>query len=343
MTTDDYNHLDESLPQVAMLKLITGAWLSQAIYAAAELGVADALAEGPKTLEALSLRLGANPPALYRLLRLLASHEIFAEQPDGSFAQTPRGECLEKDAFGSVRAMALVCGEEHYRSWGDILYSLKTGAPAFDRLYTQGFYEYLNSNVRASHLFNDAMSNMAILGNLAVAGAYPFPAQGTIVDVGGGHGPLLAAILNQTPKAKGILFDTPQATSEAHAFLQAAGVEERVACHAGNFFEAVPQGGDIYLLSRILQSFNDEACQKLLSNCRKAMRPGSKVLIIEMVIPPGNHPFFGKLSDLNMLIMTHGRERTAKEYAALLETAGLTFSRLLSTESPMSILEGVSA
>jgi hypothetical protein len=340
MTTEDFNRLDESLPQVAMLKLVTGAWVSQAIYAAASLGIADALKDGPKPLHELATMVGAEPRALYRLMRLLASHEIFAEQSDGSFAQTSRGECLEREAFGSVRAMALLCGEEHYRSWGEIVHSIKTGAPAFDHLYKQGFYDYLLTEQRASNIFNDAMSNMAILGNIAVANAYPFPERSVIVDVGGGHGPLLSAVLNQTTEATGVLFDTPQAISEAGPFLESMGVAERVTCCSGDFFKSVPEG-DIYILSRILQSFSDEDCIKLLANCRTSMKPGGKVLIVEMVIPPGNHPFFGKLSDLNMLVMTHGRERTAVEYGALLKAAGLKLSHVMPTESPVSIIEGI--
>jgi hypothetical protein len=343
MSEENANNLDESMPQVAMLKMITGAWLSQAIYAAAMLGVADALKDGPRSIAQLAKEVGAEPRALYRLLRLLASHEIFAEQADGTFIQTPRGECLEKEAFGSVRSMALLCGEEHYRAWGDIVHSIKTGAPAFDHLYQEGFYRYIDKIPRASNIFNDAMTNMAILGNIAVASAYPFPEGGVIVDLGGGQGPLLAAILNQTSGATGVLFDTPQAIAEAGPFLQSAGVEERVTCTSGDFFQEVPKGGDVYILSRILQSFGDEECRQLLQNCKAAMKPDGKVLIVEMVIPPGNQPFFGKLSDVNMLVMTHGRERTKQEYAGLFAAAGMKLSRAMTTESPVSVLEGVAA
>jgi hypothetical protein len=340
MLEENANHLDESMPQVALLKMITGAWLSQAIYAAAALGVADVTKNGAKTSDEIAAAVGAEPRALYRILRLLASHQIFEEQADGRFAQTPYSECLEREAFGSVRAMAILCGEEHYRSWGDIVQSLQTGAPAFDRIYKQSFYDHLITNSTLNTTFNDAMLNMAILGNLAVCNAYPFTEHSTIVDMGGGHGQLLAAVLNQNTDTRGVLFDTAQTLQDAASFLATAGVEDRVTCQPGDFFVEAPKGGDYYLLARVLQNFNDNECITLLRNTRAAMNPGAKMLIIEMVIPAGNGPFFGKLSDVNMLVMTHGRERTKTEYAALLSAAGLRFTQVISTESPVSIIEG---
>ena len=343
MSEENANNLDEGMPQVALLKMITGAWLSQAIYGAASLGVADVIKDGPKTIDEIAAAVNAEPRALYRVLRLLASHGIFEEQPDQRFAQTSYSECLEREAFGSVRAMSILCGEEHYRAWGDIVQSLKTGAPAFDRLYQQSFYDHLNTNPTLNKTFDDAMLNMAILGNLAVSGAYSFAPQTTIVDMGGGHGQLLSAVLNQNPDTCGVLFDTPQTLTGAPEFLASAGIEDRVRCQPGDFFFEAPKGGDYYLMARVLQNFSDEACVTLLRHCREAMSPGAKILVIEMVIPPGNKPFFGKLSDVNMLVMTHGRERTAEEYASLFIAAGLRLTRTIPTESPMSIVEGVLA
>lgn len=333
------NRLDESLPQVALFQLLTGAWVSQSIYAACSLRVPDQLGDEPTHVDTLARAVQAHPGALYRILRLLASHGIFSEVAPKIFAHTPRSEALKEDAFGSVRPFALLSGEEHYRAWGEVVRAVQTGAPSFDHLYGEGFYARLARDPVLGARFGEAMTGMAMLANLAVAEAYPIPAEALVVDVGGGQGALLAALLNQAEGAQGVLFDLPTVSAAAPPFLEMSGVAERVRCEGGDFFQAVP-AGDILLLARVIQNFSDEEAVAILSNCRRALRPGGKVLIIEMVIPPGDEPFLGKLSDANMLVMTTGRERTEEEYATLFARAGLRLTRCLPTASPASILEG---
>jgi hypothetical protein len=236
--------------------------------------------------------------------------------------------------------MAVMMGEEHYRAWGEILYSLRTGRPAFEHLYGQPLFEYLAEHPEQARTFDAAMTGVHGPETRAMLDAYDFAGVGTLVDVGGGNGSTLCAVLLDYPAMRGILFDRPDVVERARADLQAAGLAGRCATVGGSFFASVPPGGDAYLLRHIIHDWDDEQALTILRNCRRAMKPGARLLVVESVIPPVNEPSFGKLLDLTMLIMPGGRERTEAEYRQLYSAAGFRLSRIVPTERDVSVLEG---
>nr|AHE14572.1 N-methyltransferase MarM [uncultured bacterium] len=336
-------------PSVALMQMITGSLVGQAIHVAAKLGVADALKDGPKGREALAKDVGADPEALYRVLRALASFGIFAEDGEGRFALTPLAECLRSDVPGSMRAFATVFGEPwRWRTLGEIVHSVRTGQPAFDKLHGMNLFEYLTRNPEDARLFGEAMTSFsrreftgASIGEIdAVLQAYDFSAFRRVVDVAGGHGSFIAAALKANPGLGGVLFDVPPVIEDARKYLVAEGLVERCEAVGGSFFDGVPAGGDVYVMKRVIHDWDDARAAAILTQCRRAMAPGGRVALVEMVIPAGNTPFFGKIVDLEMLLIG-GRERTASEYRALLASAGFELTRIVPTQSPLSIVEGV--
>jgi ubiquinone/menaquinone biosynthesis C-methylase UbiE len=329
-------------PAVTVLQMISGFWVARAIYVAAKLGIADYVQDGPKTASELAASTDTHAPSLYRVLRALASVGVFAEDQDGRFALTPLAATLLTDAPGSLRAFATVeLGEEHYPAWGDVLHSVKTGQIAFDRVFGMPVWKYYAKNPDNAKTFNDAMTNLTAVVNDAVLASYDFSPIGEIVDVAGGHGSLIASILKTHPGMKGVLFDVPSVIEGARPRIEAEGLAQRCKLVAGDFFKSVPSGGEAYLLKWIIHDWDDERATAILKNCHRAMAKGGKLLLIEAVIPRGNEPFFGKLIDLNMLVMTGGRERTEDEYRALFEAAGFKLLNIIPTPSPMSVIEGV--
>jgi hypothetical protein len=323
--------------------MTTGHWISQAIYAAAKLGIADLVKEGPKLCEELAQATGVYSQRLYRLLRALASVGVFREGEDGRFGLTPLAEYLQTDVPGSLRALVIMRSELQYRAWGEVLQSLKTGETAFNLVFGQELFPYLTQHPTAATVFEEAMTNYTRRIAAAVVAGYDFSQFGTLVDVGGGYGTLLTAILQAHPALRGVLFDLPHVTEDAQKRIAVAGLTERCAIQAGDFFEAVPQGGDAYLVKWIIHDWDDEHSIALLKNCHRAMTGHSKLLVVEAVIPPGNTPFFHKWMDLTMLVITGGRERTEAEYRALLESAGFKLTQIIPTASEMSVIEGVRA
>lgn len=329
-------------PAVALLNLITASWVSQAIYAAAKLGLADFLKDGPRYSDELARATGVHAPSLYRLLRALASVGVFVEVEDRRFALTPLAALLQSGTADSMRALAIMVGEEfHYRPWGELLYSVKTGETAFAHVFGMEAFPYLDGHPEAARIFNQAMTSASAVDNAAITAAYDFSSFSRVVDVAGGHGSLMAAILKANPELKGILFDQPQVIEGARGQLQAAGVGERCELVAGDFFESAPGGGDAYLLKHILHDWDDERAIRILQNIHRAMKPAARLLVIEQVIQPGNEPHFGKLLDLEMLVLAGGRERTEAEYRELLTAAGFTLQRIIPTNSTKSVIEGV--
>ena len=318
-----------------MLQIITGFWTSRAVYVAAKLGLADLVKDGPKSIAELASATGSHPDSLFRMLRALASVGIFAEVEGGRFGSNPLAATLE-DRPGALRYNAMAeLGQEHYAAWEEFPYSVRTGGLAFGEKFKQPVWEYFAQNPEHGEVFNRSMSTLTEWFTQAILAAYDFSGSGKIIDIGGGHGAFLNAILGQASGARGVLFDAPPVIAEASKLT--SGRAEKI---AGNFFEAVPESGDLYTMKMILHDWNDEGCHTILSNIRKVIAPGGKVAIVEMVLAPGPEAPFKNFLDLNMLVMTGGRERTESEYRTLLEKAGFRMSRVVTTASLMSIVEG---
>jgi hypothetical protein len=332
-----------SPPPVTLLQMMTGYWVSQALYVAAKLGIADLLVDGPVTCDSLATATRTHAPSLQRTLRALASVGVFSEVAPGQFALTPLARLLRSATPDSMRALAIMYAEEQYRAWADMLHSVRTGQPAFEHQFGMGVFEYFAKNPEASAVFNEAMTGWTAQLAGAVVDAYDFSPFGTVIDVGGNQGTLLTAILRRHPSARGVLFDLPHVVASAEPVLVKAGVDDRCARIGGDFFEAVPNGGDAYVLASILHDWDDSRCTAILTRCRSAMPAHGKLLIIELVLPPGNEPFFGKWLDLHMLVMAGGRERTVSEYATLLSVGGFELSRVVPTQAGASIVEAVPA
>jgi O-methyltransferase/methyltransferase family protein len=330
-------------PSLALLHMMTGCWISQALYVAAKLGIADLLQEGPQSCTRLAEATQTHPRALYRVLRVLANVGVFVEDEAECFRMTPLAEPLCTDAPGSLRAFAIMLGApEHWRAWEGMLHSVSTGQPAFDHVFGVPLFQYFPAHPEAAQLFNDAMTSRSGQENAAIVAAYDFAAAHTVVDVGGGQGTLLASILHAHPKARGVLFDLPHVIAPARTRMESTGQAARWEFMAGDFFTAVPVGGDLYLLKKVIHDWDDERAQRILTNCRTAMSNTGRLLLMEPLIPPGNEPSFNKLLDLLMLVWNAGgRERTEREHQTLLASAGFHLSRVIPTRSGISIIEAV--
>jgi SAM-dependent methyltransferase len=323
-----------------LLQMLAGYWISQAVHVAAELGIADLLTAGARGVNDLAAKTGADCDALYRVLRALASVGIFEEQGPGRFALTPMASLLGSDGPDSQRAFARIMGAEHYAAWGNLLTTVQTGEPAFTRTFGMPFFEYLARNPERGHLFDQSMTGVHGGETAPMLEAYDFSGFDTVVDVGGGNGLLLASLLERHPRPTGIVFDTPAVAEHARATLARTSLDGRCRIEAGDFFEAVPAGGDAYILRHILHDWEDAEAAAILRNCGQAMQPDGRVLVVENVIRPGSEPGFGKWLDLMMLVIG-GRERTAEQYEALFSHAGLRLSRIVPTAHEISILEAV--
>ena len=326
---------------MTLLQMMTGYRVSQALYVAAKLGVADLLVDGPRLVEDLAQQIRAHAPTLRRLLRALASVGVFTEARPNAFALTPLAALLRTGTPDSMHALAILYGEEHYRVWGNVLHSVKTGETAFNDLFGISYFEYLSKNPDADAVFNQAMTGYTTRLVSAVIEAYDFSPFRTIVDVGGSYGTLLAAILRNNQSARGVLFDQPHVAAAATEHLASAGMTNRCTIVSGDFFVEVPSGGDAYLLAQILHNWNDERCVAILRHCRRAIPAHGKLLVIELVLPEGEEPFFGKWVDLHMLVMLGARERTVGEYSARFNAAGFELARTTPTSAGASVVEAV--
>lgn len=333
---------DGTPPALALLQQALGFLISRAICVVARLGIADLLKDGPLDTETLAAAAGVHAPTLYRVLRTLAGVGIFAEGEDGRFGLTPRAEPLRSDAPDSIRAYILLLDEEWYSGPSDhLLHCVQTGRPAFERVHGADFFTFLARDPGATAVFDAAMTSRSVQENDAIASAYDFSGLGTVVDVGGGHGSLLAAILRANPGLRGVLFDRPQVVAEARHQLEVAGLGRRCDVVGGDFFASVPAGGDAYILKRVLHDWDDERAGAILRSCHRAMPEHGRLLVIELVLPPGNDPSLGKLFDLLMLVNLGGRERTEAEYRTLLAGAGFELTAVTPTPSLVSVVEGV--
>lgn len=327
-------------PHQELARLMSGYWLSQAVYVAAKLGLADALHAGPRTAVDLARESGAHAPSLYRLLRALASIGIFAEDDDARFTLTPLAEPLRSDVPGSQRALAIMMGEEHYRAYGDLLGSVCTGQTAFDKIFGKPVFDYLAGEPVKAAIFDEAMTGIHGRETAAMLDSYDFSGVRLLADIGGGNGSTLAAVLERHPPMRGILFDLPGVVERAKERIEAAGLAARCQLVEGNFFESVPGSADAYLFRHILHDWNDEQALTILRNCRARVAETARLLVVETVIPPGNDFCFGKLLDLTMLVIPGGKERTEEEYRQLFATAGFRLARVVPTAADVSVIEG---
>ncbi|MGB2770155.1 MAG: methyltransferase [Candidatus Zixiibacteriota bacterium] len=322
--------------------MIGGFMVTQMIYVATKLGLADLLKDGPKSIEKLAESSGAHPQALYRLMRGLASVGIFAETDDRRFELTRLAALLQAGVPGSMRNFALWAGDAFtWKPFGELLYSVRTGKPAFKHVLDMGIMDYLAQNAEASEIFNQVMTERAGPTASAVCAAYDFSGIKKIVDMGGGHGILISTILKANPHLRGVLFDLPSVVEGATTLIEQEGVADRCEVVPGDFFESVPVAGDAYILSSVIHDWNDDHALTILKNVRRSMPKDGRLLLVEYVIQPSNDPFPGKISDIIMLVTENGLERTEAEFRTLLGKAGFKLTSIVQTQSPMSLIEGI--
>jgi hypothetical protein len=319
--------------------MATGFILSRLVYTAASLAIADHLAGSPKSAADLAAPTGCDAVALARFMRTLTNFGILTLSDDGRFSLTPLGEPLRSDVPGSIRSGILsMAGQWCWQAWEAFPSTVKTGQPAMDMVFGMPVFDWLAQHPDEARRFSETMVVVHGAEPPAVAAAYDFSSCEVIVDVGGASGNLLGHVLAAHAHPRGVLFDLPQAMTDAPARLQALGVAHRVTIQAGNAFESVPPGADAYLLSHVIHDWNEDKCLTILRNCRAAMTPTSRLLLIELVLREGNAPGFGS-SDMVMMTLTGGAERTAREFASLLSSAGLAMTRVLPTTTSASIVE----
>jgi O-methyltransferase domain/Dimerisation domain len=320
-----------------MVGLISGWFVSRALHVAAELGIADLLSDGPKSVSALSAATEAHPQSLYRLLRMLASYGIFAETSDGLFELTPAGALLQS---GALRDYASFISDAEWNGYGALLHNIRTVEPAFKHVNGSGFFDYLSAHPEAQQRFDRGMANAADAENPVIAKAYDFSNYKRIVDVGGGRGGFLAEVLRTHPAPRGVLYDQPQVVLHPD-YLTKAGVIDRCDLMAGNFFESVPSDGDLYILKRIMHDWPDDICAGILRRCRDAVAKNGRVVVVDAVVPSGNQPHLSKTIDILMMVLFDGRERTESEFRDLFARSGLKLTRVVPTPATLSIVEGV--
>jgi hypothetical protein len=328
---------------MSMGGLLTGAWVAQGISTVARLGVADHIGDEPVLVSELARAVEADEDALYRVLRMLVPAGVVRELPGRRFALTEVGGLLRRDHPDSMRAFAAYHGEPwHWGMWGQLEGSVRSGRPAAAD-GERPLFEYLAEHPRAADSFDAAMADLSNARDVSAVAGYDFGQFKTVVDIGGGEGKMLRSVLHEFPDVSGILYDLPAVIERARPIVQAEGLAQRCSLVAGSFFERVPPGGDAHILKQVLHDWQDDQACRILANCREALPPLGKVLIIEIVVPQSDEPSIAKLSDIEMLVVTGGRERTLGEYGALLARAGLRHARIYETRSPFTIIEAVRA
>jgi SAM-dependent methyltransferase len=314
----------------------------RALYAAAKLGVADALAGAEASSDQVAQAVGADPESTYRLMRTLASIGILDESAGRQFGLTPAGELLRADHPQSMRQWIVFSGEPAYlAAWGEIVHTIQTGRPAWDKAHSLSFFEYMAAHPEAGRIFDEAMTSLSHEEAQAVADAYDFTQFHYVVDVGGGRGNLLVTLLKRYPAMRGVVFDQPQVIEQAEDVLAAEGLSSRCGLESGDFFNGVPVGGDAYLLKYILHDWDDAHAIAILASCHRAIRPDGKLLLVETVVPGPDEAHFAKLQDLEMLVLFASRERTEAEYGRILSQAGFRLERVVPTVQPVSVIEAV--
>ncbi len=324
----------------ALIQLLTGMWAMQAVATAARLGIPDALAAGPRTAGEVAAQISSRPDAVARLLRALASLGIFAAGDGGRFTLTEIGERLRSGVPGTFRdAFIAESDPVHWQSWEHLTEAVRTGLPRPAEVFGMPAFDWYGRNPVHGEQFGRAMENISRFAAAAVLEAYDFSDAKTIMDVGGGNGSLALAILSKHPGLKGKVVDLPYMESAANAGIGAAGAAGRCGFEPCDFFQGVPGGADLQVLKFILHDWTDEECVRILKKCREALAPGGRLVIVEMLVPEPVRPEFVMLMDLNMLVMTGGRERTEREFTEVLSRAGFRLTRVVPTKSPFFLLE----
>ena len=314
----------------------------RAVYAAAKLGIPDQLQDQQRSSDEIAQATGMHPGALYRLLRTLSSAGIVTELPEHRFALTPLGSALRSDVPGSMRAWVIFSGETFYlQVWQEILYSIQTGKPAWDKVHGMAAFDYFRQHPEAARIFDEAMTSLSRERALAVVSAFDFSRFRTVVDVGGGHGMLLTTILKAHSQLHGILFDQPQVVEGARSHIASEGLTLRCDTVGGDFFQTAPPGGDAYILKSIIHDWDDEHSISVLKNCRQAMTKDARLLLVETVVPSTGEPHYAKYNDLEMLVVLGSQERTVEEYVALFKQTQLELVEVVPTQGPLSIVEAV--
>lgn len=327
-------------PPVAMMEMVADMWAAQAVTTAADLGIADALAHGPLSADELAAAVDADAEALRRLLRALISRGIFRQRRDGRYALTPLADTLRRDAPISTAGWAQWLGSpQHREHWSHLTDAIRTGRPVIPELRGKTAFDYLASEPELGEIFNAAMTSGSAISVPSIVAAYDFSPFATIVDIGGGHGRLLSAILTATPGARGILFDQPQVVAGAPAVLAEHRVQDRIRITEGSFFESVPTGGDAYVLKSVIHDWPDDDAVRILRNVRTAAATDTYVLLVEFVLPKHHREYLGNWLDLEMLLALDAHERTAAQFEELLRRADFHMTRLIETASPFNIIE----
>jgi predicted O-methyltransferase YrrM len=341
------NRPDDSAtpPPQKLLQIMMGAWASQIVGTLARFRVADALAEGPALAVDVAEKLGLHGDALSRVMRAAASVGVLEETDPGTFALTPAGTLLRSHVPGSMRAlMDAETAPGHWLPWGRLDECLKTGLSSARSALGMDPWKYYAAHPEEARAFSEGMTGLSSMAIFAIDQAgYAPPSAKRIVDVGGAHGAFLGFLLHRLPEARGVLLDLPHVIETAKPALAEAGLGNRIECVVGDFLEAVPPGGDLYVLKHIVHDWDDDRARAILANVRRAMAPGATVIVVEMLIPEDHTPSPAALLDINMLVMLSGRERTASQMRVLFASAGLALSRIVPTHSPFSVLEATAA
>jgi O-methyltransferase domain len=325
-------------PEAHIVEMVMAQFVSRLIHLTATLKLPDYLAEGPKTAEQLAPLTGTHAPSLYRVMRTLSSLGLFTEDDAHRFTLLPLGEVLKSGTPSHATAL-IMGGDLIARSLDNLLYSAQTGKTGFQNSFGVPLFDWLGSHPADASLFHQTMVGIHGMEPPAIAAAYDFSVFKTIADVGGSTGNLLTTILARHPSARGILFDLPHVVRDAPAFIAQRGLTDRIQIEAGSFFDRVPAGADAYILSHVIHDWNEDQCLTILGHCRRAMTSAGRLLLVEMVLPPGDTPHPGKMLDMVMLVTPGGEERTAAQYATLLDKAGFRLTRVVPTASLVSIVE----
>ena len=330
-------NMPETLQKI--IGMISGYWSSQVLYVIAKLGLADLLKQGPKTAEELASATHTHPRSLYRLLSSSVSLGLFAEDEQKRFSLTPLSDWLQSDVPGSQRATAVIVGDLLYRAWGELLYSVQSGSVAFEKVHGMAFFDYLSKNPEQASVFDEAVG-MHAWATTAILEAYDFSGIQVLADIGGGNGSAIKAILKKYPGMRGILFDMPVVAERAKGNIQAAGLANRCQVIGGSFFESVPSGAHAYIMRHVIHDWDDEKSARILKNVHGAMGKDGKLLLAEYVMPPGNTPSMARGSDLVMLVISGGKERTEEDFRALYERAGFCLTKIVPTKAGICVIEG---